>query len=190
MVDVAAAMRCWAYEVTFPGVYDETGQLRVFRIEPRPASDWIMATLQPEHESYLPGLLDEDQHWALMAALEDGLITMDDLVETNRDALEQMSGWRWWSAAKLIVTMGTQWETIGGLLVLAGVDPEVKSLGAVLAALYSRIWVDSSTKDRAKLAQDVAAPPASMLDKDNWDEDAATAAVEAFIRAGSTGVRE
>lgn len=189
-MDVEAALRCWAYEVSFPGVLDDTGQLRVFRIEPRPAADWILATLSPESESYLPGMLDEEQHWLLMAALEEGLVTMDDLVETNRDALEQMSGWRWWSATKLIVTIGTQWETVGGLLVLAGVDPEVKSLGAVLAAMYSRIWVDSDPKARAKLAQEVAAPPPAMLDKDNWDEDAATAAVEAFIRSGGTGFRE
>lgn len=189
-MDAAAALRCWAYEITFPGVYDDTGQLRVFRIEPRPAADWILATLEPEHESYLPGMLDEEQHWALMDALEDGLITMDDLVAANRDALEQMSGWRWWSASKLIATMGAQWETIGGLLVLAGVDPEVKPLGAVLGALYSRIWVDSSQKDRAKLAQEVATPPESLLAPDNWDEDAATAAVEAFIRHGGTGMHE
>jgi hypothetical protein len=138
--------------------------------------------------SYLPGMLDDDSRIALMDALEYGDLTLTELEEANRDALEQMSGWRWWSAAKLIATLCHSWHTMGGLLTLAGVNPREESLGAVLAALYARAWVDGDKKGRAKLAQDVATPPASMLDHESWDEEAATAAVMAFMQEGATGI--
>ena len=187
-MDALAALRIWGYETTFPGVVDDEGDLRVFRIEPRPAADWIIATMQEGHMSYLPGMLDDDTRVALMDALEYGDISLQQLEEANRDALEQISGWRWWSAAKLIATLCHSWQTMGGLLTLAGVNPREESLGAVLAALYARAWVDGDKKERAKLAQEIATPPASMLTQDNWDEEAATAAVMAFIQEGGTGI--
>lgn len=187
-MDALAALRIWGYETTFPNVIDDGGDLRVFRIDPRPAADWIIATMQTGHMSYLPGMLDDDSRIALMDALEYGDITLAELEEANRDALEQISGWRWWSAAKLIGTLCSSWQTIGGLLTLSGVNPRQESLGAVLAALYARAWIDADKKGRAKLAQDVATPPASMLTEEAWDEEAATAAVLAFMQEGGTGI--
>jgi hypothetical protein len=187
-VDAIAALRVWAYETTFPNVRDDAGDLRVFRIEPLPAADWIIATMQAGHMSYLPGMLDDDARIALMDALEYGDITLAELEDANRDALEQISGWRWWSAAKLIATLCNSWQTMGGLLTLSGVNPREESLGAVLAALYARAWIDGDKKSRAKLAQDVATPPASMLTEEAWDEEAATAAVLAFMQEGGTGI--
>lgn len=189
-MDALAALKIWGYEVTFPGVVDELGDDRVFSIPPLPAADWIIATMQRGHSSYLPGLLSDDDRMALMDALEEGLISLTDIEEANRDALEQVSGWRWWSAAKLIATLCQQWETVGGLLTLAGVNPRTESLGALLAALYSRAWIDGDKKDRARLAQDVAMPHPSMMTEENWDEEAATAAVLAFMTAGGTGIPE
>lgn len=188
-MDALAALRCWAYEVTFPKVLDDDGHPYVFRIPPLPAADWIIATVQVGHLAYLPGLLDEGGRDRLMEALADDHITLDDIEEANREALEQISGWRWYSASRLIVTLAQSYETVGGLLVLAGVDPAVKSLGAVLAALYARMWIDQSREERAKLAQNVAMPPPSMLEEDNWDEEAAEAAVMAFMKAGGTGIK-
>lgn len=187
-MDALAALRCWAFETTFPNITDDEGELRVFRIEPRPAADWIIATMQTGHMSYLPGLLPDESRIALMDALEYGDLTLTELEEANREALELMSGWRWWSAAKLIATLCNSWHTMGGLLTLSGVNPREESLGAVLAALYARAWVDADKKGRAKLAQDVATPPPSMLSEDAWDEEAATAAVLAFMEEGATGI--
>lgn len=189
-MDALAALKIWGYETTFPDVLDAFGAPRVFTIPPLPAADWIIATMQPGHAAYLPGLLSDEDRIALMDALEDGLISLKDIEEANRDALEQISGWRWWSAAKLIATMCHSWETMGGLLTLAGVNPRTESLGAVLAALYSRAWVDGDKKARARLAQDVAMPPASMMTDEGWDEEAATAAVMAFMTGGGTGIPE
>jgi hypothetical protein len=189
-VDALAALKIWGYECTFPRVLDEHGEPRVFRIPPLPAADWIIATMQVGHMSYLPGMLDDDSRIALMDALEYGELTLTELEEANQHALEMVSGWRWWSAAKLIATLCGSWQTMGGLLTLSGVNPRQESLGAVLAALYARAWVDGGKKDRAKLAQEVAMPPASMLTEEAWDEEAATAAVLAFMNDGGTGISE
>jgi len=184
-VDALAALRTWAYETTFPDVRNPRGgALVVFRIEPMPASDWITATLDMGHLSYLPGLLEGEQREVLLDAIEDGLVTGAQLAEENQAALEHVSGWAWWSASKLIGTLGKTWETTGALLTLSGVDPTRVSLGAFLSALYALIWKDASKEDRLKLAAEVAAMPPELVSQDGvWDEDAATDAVWAVLKA-------
>lgn len=183
-MDALAALRMWAYEATFPDVVTPEGGLYVFRIDPLPAADWIDATLDAGHLSYLPGLLRPVDHEVLMQAIEDGLVTSAQLVDENRAALEQVSGWSWWSAAKLIGTLGHAWETTGALLILSGVDPARVSLGSFLAAFYALIWRDADKEGRMKLAAEVAAMPAELVSESGeWDEDAATDAVWAVLRA-------
>ena len=95
-----------------------------------------------------------------------------------------MSGWAWWSAAKLIGTLGHAWETTGALLTLSGVDPQRVSLGAFLSAFYALIWREADKEGRMKLAAEVAAMPAELVSESGvWDEDAATDAVWAVLRA-------
>jgi hypothetical protein len=183
-VDALAALRMWAYETTFPNVRRPGGSLYVFRIEPLPAADWIDATLDMGHLSYLPGLLPPAEREILLEAIEDGTVTAAQLAEENQAALEAASGWAWWSASKLIGTLGKTWETTGALLTLSGVDPTRVSLGAFLSALYGLIWRDASKEDRLKLAAEVAAMPPELVSPDGvWDEDAATDAVWAVMRA-------
>lgn len=192
-MDALAALQMWAYEVVLPGVNDDQGHPWVFRVEPLPASRWIVASLDPSHMAYLPGLLEGDQRDRMMQAIEDGQVTMAQLAEVNRDAIEVVSGWRWWEAGKLIATAASSWQTMGGLLTLAGVDPQKVPLGAFLGAVYARLWENASKQDRAKLAQQVATPPPSMLDPNDpekWDEEAAEAAIRAFLAAGPTGQSE
>ena len=192
LMDPLAAMRCWAYETTFDQVRDEHGVPVVFRIEPLPAADWLVATLQAGHLSYLPGLLDDRQRDRLMEALAVGDLTSDELVAANQDALEQMSGWSpWWRASKLIALLAGSYETIGTLIAEAGVDPQHHSLGAVLGAVYGMTWRNTGSKeDRAKLTQYVVTPPENVLSAGEWDEEAAEAAVWALIRSGPTGHRD
>lgn len=182
-MDAVAALRCWAYETTFLGVVDEHGGLVVFRIPPLPAADWISATVDPQQLSYLPGMLDDDQQEILMNAVEDGLVSTLVLQDANRDALEQMSGWAWYSAGRLIGTLVNRWETTGAVMAVQGIDPSVSSLGAYLAAFYGWMWSNVAKEDQAKLAAQVAMPPADLTRDGEWDEDAATDAVWAFMKA-------
>jgi hypothetical protein len=186
-----AALKQWAYEISFPNVLDEDGYPYMFRIPPRPACDWIIASIEPGHLGYLPGLLPDDQHGMLIDALADGLLTAKELLAANREALELMSGWRWWEAGRLIATMVHDFETAGGLLVLSGLDLGKAPLGAVLAAIYARAWSESDKEGRAALASAVTELPADMVDPTRdgeWDEDAAEQAVRMLMKHGATGL--
>lgn len=168
MMDALAALRCWAVEVTL----DIDGQPTMFRIEPAPAADWLIATLQQGHMSYLPGMLDEMQRNTLMDALADGTLTSRELIEGNRSALEQASGWRWWQAARLIATLSHQWAILGGLLLANGVNPATQPLGAVLGAVYSHLWQAAGKKeDRDQLTRKVLAPPQLDMPADVWESE-------------------
>lgn len=193
-LDAAAGLRMWGYETTIPGVLDDEGDLFVFTIPPLPAADWIIASTDARHLAYLPGLLTEDSAERLMQAIEDGEVSITDLEAINHEAMEVVSGWRWWEAGRLIAAVTASYQTMGGLLLISGADPARMPLGAYLAAVYARIWIDHDTKGRARLAQQVAVPPPSMLNPNDpdggFDEEAAEAAVRAFIAAGPTGHRD
>jgi hypothetical protein len=186
-MEALAALRLWAYEVTFPRILGPHGAPYVFRIEPRPAADWIVATLERGHLGYLPGMLGREEYEMMIDALADGDVSHDELVEANRDALETISGWPWWSAGKLIGVLAHQFELFGGLLVLSGVDLQKQPLAAVLAAINAKVISEASKEDKAKWANELAMPPPEMLSADGWDEEAATRALELLMAAGGGG---
>lgn len=182
-----AALRLWAYEISFPRVLGPHGTPYVFRIEPKPAADWLIASLQKGHLGYLPGMLEPLEYDLMLDAIAEGAITHTELVEANRDALEAISGWAWWSAGKLIGTLAHQFDLIGGLLVLAGVDLQTQPLAAVLAAINAKMISEASKEDRAKWVNELAMPPADMLSAEGWDDDAATKALEMLMASGGAG---
>jgi hypothetical protein len=189
-MEALAALRLWAYEVSFPRIVDADGIPHMFRIEPLPAADWLIATFDPGRLAYLPGLLSDAESERLIEALHVGEVTHDELVEANRDALEEMSGWPWWSASKLMAVLYQQFDMVGGLLVLSGMDLRTQPLGAVLAAVNAKVLEFQSKEERAKWLNELAMPPASKLDPDNWDEEAAERALEMLMARGGTGLTD
>lgn len=182
LMDALAALRCWAVEVEL----DIGGELRLFRIEPAPAADWLIATLQAGHLSYLPGMLDDVQRDELMQALDDHALSTDDLVAANRDAIEVVSGWPWWQAGRLIGTLSHGWARLGGMLYATGIDPERHSLGAVLGGVWSLLYNNTPKKeDRDKLLRTLVAPPEIDMGDGEWDEDKAHEALWAMMAAQS-----
>lgn len=177
-MDALAALNIWAYETSFPGVTDDDDITYVFRIDPHPAADWLIATLEVGHLSYLPGMLTGNDRELMLEAIEDGRITVAELEQENREALEAASGWKWYSAAKLIGLLHHSWESTGAVLMLQGVDPRHVSLGAFLGALYGLYWRDASKEGRQTLATFVATPPLpKATDAAEFDEAAAEEAV-------------
>lgn len=187
MMDALAALHLWAYEISFPRVLGDDGRPHLFRIEPAPAADWLIATFQQGHLSYLPGMLSDDDQERIADAIFDGHLHHDDLVKANRDCIEQISGWPWWAAGKLMGTLYHRFDLIGGLLVLSGVDLRTQPLGAVLAAVNARVLENKTKEDRTKWLNELAMPPAETLDPDNWDEDVADRALEMMMAAGPAG---
>jgi len=186
-MEALAALRLWAYERTFPNVLGANGYPHIFRIPPLPAADWLIASFESGHLSYLPGLLGEEERELLMDAQYEGHVTHDDLVQANRDALEMISGWPWWSAGKLMGVLYHQFDMVGGLLIMSGVDLQRQPLAAVLAAVNAKILEYKSKEDRTKWLNELAMPPADMLDHDNWNEEAAERALEMMMANGGAG---
>lgn len=184
LMDALAALRCWAVEVEL----DIDGEPRLFRIEPFPAADWLIATLQEGHLSYLPGMLDDVQRDELMQALDDHTLTTDALVKANREAIEVVSGWPWWQAGRLIGTLSHGWARLGGMLYGIGIDPERHSLGAVLGGVWSLLYNNTPRKeDREKLVNTLVAPPEIDMGPDEWDDDKAHEALWQMMAARSRG---
>lgn len=188
-MNAVAALRVWAYEFTCQGVLNARGDgPHVFRIEPKPAADWIIATLQSGHLGYVPGMLDELEQELITEAMFQGTLGSKELIEINRDAVATVSGWPWWSAGKLIGVLAHEMDYVGGLLVLAGVDVQQQPLGAVLNAINAKILSESGKEFRTRWVNELAMPPAEMLQPDKWDEDAALMALDMLMTRGATGM--
>lgn len=187
-MDALAALGIWGTETTFDKVLDEHGQPYVFRIPGLPAAEWIIATRNEGHLSYLPGLLLDEDRDRLMDAIEEGDVSIAEIVEANQDVIAAVSGWSWWSAGRLIGTLLAQWETVGGLLVLAGVDPQTRSLGTVLSALYAKVCTEVDKETRNKWVSTIVTPPAELMTGDTWDEEAAHTALLAMMAQGGGGI--
>lgn len=187
LMDALAALRCWAVEVYL----DIGGELILFRIEPAPAADWLIASLEQGHLSYLPGMLDEEQRDIISEALLAGELTSKALMEANQQAVEVASGWRWWQAGRLIGTLAHGWARLGGMLYGIGIDPQRHSLGAVLGGVYSLLYSNTPKKeDKDKLLNILLAPPQVDMPEGEWDDDAAHEALwqmmAAKAQAGAT----
>lgn len=176
LMDALAAWRCWAVEVAIDGYPT------LLKIGSLPAADWLIATFEHGHLSYLPGLLDNSQRNQLMEALADGTITPTQLRDANREALEQASGWRWWQASRLMSTLNHSWAVLGGMLLASGAHPARDPLGMVLGATYSILWQNAGKKEaREKLVRQLMMPPVDLGGE--WDEDAAEEALWQMLSA-------
>jgi hypothetical protein len=188
MMEALAALRCWAVEIELA---QADGQMQWFRIEPAPAADWLIATLELGHLSYLPGMLDDEQRDRMMEALNEGQLTSKQLVEANREAIEVVSGWPWWQAGRLIGVLSHGWARLGGMLSAQGIDPQVHSLGKVLGGVYSLLYNNTTSKeDREKFLNALLMPPQVDMPEGEWDDDAAHEALwqmmAARAQAGAT----
>jgi hypothetical protein len=55
------------------------------------------------------------------------------------DVLEAASGYRWWFTIRMAILIKGVWARIGGVLVLAGVDPRTITLGSWISAALAVI---------------------------------------------------
>lgn len=169
--DAVAALRCWAVTVDLGG--------RPYRIEPRPAAAWMAAILDDAWDDIVPGWCD-DQDDALDDALTSGEVTMTECIRAAQDAVAVAAGARWWVAAR-IITAGTAGGTLGEIL-LSGIDPERRPLGAVVQAMYRALVRHADKNDRTRLDLELDRPPPGTPAAERFDADAASAA---FDRAAS-----
>lgn len=188
-MNAVAALRLWAYEFSFDRVPNHRGDgPHLFRIEPKPAADWIIATIQVGHLGYIPGMLDPAEQELITEALYEGWVTSAELLEANREAIATVSGWPWWSAGKLIGVLIHEMDLAGGLLTLRGVDLQTLPLGAVLNAINALVLSEAGKEERTRWINELVMPPAEKLQPETWDQDAAEVALEMLMKRGATGL--
>jgi hypothetical protein len=173
-IDALPSLRCWAVEV-FIGE-------EVYRIPSLPAADWLIA-ISASFTRIVPGMLEGDLE-GLLDRVAYGDVPYGELREAGRDAIAQVSGMKWWAAARLVYYLGSHWSTIGGALLLRGTDPSTHSIGAVLTSTY-RILLENckNEQERVKLDYELERPPTGTPISQMYDADKATASFMALASA-------
>lgn len=170
--DPEAALRCWPVHLDLAD--------RTWTIPALPAADWMAATLSGWLD-IIPGLLVDPAD--LDDLLDDGTVGYTDCVAAARDALEAAAGCRWWTAQRLIHA-ACDWGSIGGELLLRGINPAVAPLGAVLAAAYRTATRHAEPAERARIDFELDRPPTGIPAAEWFDE---SEAAEAFMALASAG---
>lgn len=156
---------------------------RPFLIPAQPAGPWLLA-IREGYRAIVPGMvagLDADD---LLDLMVDGRVRQADLHAAARDAIAEMSGTKWWTAARLTSWLLGNWTTLGGSLLSRGVDPAAAPLGAVLAVTY-RLVLETckNEQERARIDMELDLSPSGVSVEEMYDEQQATASFLALAAA-------
>jgi hypothetical protein len=162
----------------------------LYRIEPRPAADWIEVVLTGDLADIFPGLLGdlalERDVWDQVFSGEQG---QDDIARAAHEALAAAAGRPWWEAQRLIQSASDPRikAVVFGALVRSGFDFEVRPLAAFLDAAYSFAVENTTEEQRAKLDLELKTPPPGAGEAEVYDDEEAEADFMAAL--GDTGAR-
>jgi hypothetical protein len=172
-IEALPSLRVWAVEVPLG---DE-----VYRIPPLPAADWLIA-ISMSFTRVVPGMLEGDIE-QLLDQIVYGDIPHTEVRDAGRDVIAQVTGMKWWSAARLTYYLGSHWATVGGALLARGASPSTDSIGAVLTHTY-RLLLENckDEQERRKLDFELDRPPAGIPISQMYDPQKAAAA---FMALGS-----
>lgn len=173
-IDPAAVVKCRPVLVDLGGT--------VYRIEARPAGEWLVPILEKGWAEIVPGMLDaavpaDRTLDDLYDDLTEGTVTTAECEKAAQSAVSAVSGMKWWAAVKLIHAGASDPGVIGELR-LSGVDLTTAPLGAVVAGLYRIYTRDTDPKDVAKLDAELMRTPAGVSATERFDEDEAAEAFE------------
>jgi len=148
-----------------------------YRMEGRPAIDWLDTLISGDWVTIIPGWFAADDEDEVLALLADDLIDVKDLDETTKDALTVAAGRPWWWALSLIGYASSDihhWSRVNGRLMLAGVDASKISLSAWVDAVYAvHIEHMDDNDEYTKFKMEIDTPPTPDL----LDEEAEAAAL-------------
>lgn len=175
-IDALPSLRCWAVEVDIAG--------ETYRIPALPAADWLIA-ISASFTRVVPGMLEGDIE-SLLDRIAYGDVLYSEIRDASRDAISQVTGMKWWAAARLIYYLGGHWGTVGGALLSRGVDLSRHSIGAALTSTY-RILLENckDEQERRKLDFELERPPAGIPISQMYDAQKATDSFMALANAPS-----
>lgn len=180
VVDAAASLRLWAVTVELGG--------QEYTIAARPAADWILAVINAGDEIFptLALLPFDDYEQVKDRILLDQEITLDEVGQVSKDALEAVSGWHWWSAEVMIRSAAEEWRMIAGEMTKRGLDPGRLPLGAWLNGLYAMATERLDASERAAFNMRLDTPPPSAVPKEEREALAAAQFAEAIAEFGGS----
>ncbi|MFE4535696.1 hypothetical protein ACFRKB_11515 [Streptomyces scopuliridis] len=144
----------------------------------QPAAAWLTALADSRPSLALLRVADEPSRTWLINQLAAGTLPLETAVQGSYDALTAIGGRAWWETYRLGV-LSTDTATLGHL-VLAGVDPAVRTLGEWCAAVYTLLTRNAKEQDVFKFDSQLAAPPPGF--EDEWDDDQDFAAMAEAAR--------
>ena len=109
-----------------------------YEIPATPAAQWLAVLLTEGLmiDEVVLELLHPDDEQALEEALLSGDIDTDELYEACLDLIEAASGRKWYVAMRLVFVVKESWNTLGGEIMLQGVDATHLSLAGWLDAVF------------------------------------------------------
>ncbi|MFD3535244.1 hypothetical protein [Streptomyces sp. NPDC058664] len=154
---------------------------QTFNLAWRPAAEWTGV----ETGFDVIALLSEEDRSAIGRMVLDGTVNTDNVVSAAHQALELVTGRRWWEGWKLLA-MSVQPDALGHLT-LAGVDPWQRSAYEWCAATYALFTRNADEKDRLRFDFQLSIPPRGYEDEwgteDGDDPEAVEKALTAWIGA-------
>jgi hypothetical protein len=149
--DPLASLKIWAVEVLS------------WRIPPLDAATWLNVLLAPELdlEAIFPGFCDSPTQMEVNMALLMGELDQEELADAILEAIEEISGRKWWVTLRLVRVFRSTWEVTGGLLASHGVDPRGMPLAAWLDVAY-RLLIDRISEQNPKTAAEISAKIAAL----------------------------
>lgn len=172
-IEALPSLRIWAVQVPLGG--------QLYRIPPLPAADWLIA-ISASFSRIVPGMLEGDIE-DLLDQIAYGQIPYAEIRGAGRDTIAQVTGMKWWSAARLTHYLGQHWATVGGALLARGANPSTDSIGAILTHTY-RLLLENckDEQERRKFDFELDRPPAGIPISEMYDPQKAAAA---FMALGS-----
>lgn len=154
--DPIASLDRWGVVVEFADQFYEIPALD--------AAAWLKILLAEslDLEAIFPGLLGPEVVAEVNMDLFEGRGTDAELVQTIKDAIEEVTGRRWWIALRLCRTIRSFWERVNGELASAGVTPFGVPLAWWLDAAYAvcfRLIRDTDPKQLTQFTQALVTPP-------------------------------
>jgi hypothetical protein len=168
-IDATASLRVWAVTVTLGG--------QRHRIPPRPAAAWLAAIGSNNLSRVVPGLFEDGEAGEdLLDLVLDGSVPVAEWQDAAHEAIATVTGMKWWTAARLVNYLMSNWGTMGGAVIAKGLDPAVAPVGAVLTLVY-RIALENckDEAERRKLDLELDKPPTGVPISEMFDEKQAAA---------------
>jgi hypothetical protein len=153
VTDPTWSLRLWPLDVHIGNVAGTIPAL--------PAADWLVVLMATDLGIWdiVPGMcpdLEDD----LDEALIQGDVNVSDIRDIALEVIATVSSRPWWFTLRLIAVVTASWETIGGDLVLHGVDATKVSLGAWLDAALLLCLRAMDPKDVTMFMSQLEAAPA------------------------------